>query len=117
MQATAHIKYLRTSSTKLKPMLDLVRGKKVEEALTLLKFTNKKASRLVHKAIRSAFANAEQSSNAKDNKNLETLYIAEIYANQGPTLKRFIPKARGRAGRIQKKTSHINIILKTTEEE
>jgi large subunit ribosomal protein L22 len=116
MQATAHIKYLRTSSTKLKPVLDLVRGKKVEEALVLLKFTNKKASRLVHKAIRSAFANAEQSSNAKD-KNLETLYIAEIYANQGPTLKRFIPKARGRAGRIQKKTSHINVILKTTEEE
>ena len=116
MQATAHIKYLRTSSTKLKPVIDLVRGKKVEEALTLLKFTNKKASRLVHKAIRSAFANAEQSSNIKD-KGQETLYIAEIYANQGPTLKRFIPKARGRAGRIQKKTSHINVILKTTEEE
>ena len=116
MQATAHIKYLRTSSTKLKPVLDLVRGKRVEEALILLKFTNKNASRLVHKALRSAFANAEQSSNAKD-KNLETLYIAEIYANQGPTLKRFIPKARGRAGRIRKQTSHINIILKTPEEE
>ncbi len=116
MQATAHIKYLRTSSTKLKPVLDLVRGKRVEEALILLKFTNKNASRLVHKAISSAFANAEQSSNAKD-KNLEALYIAEIYANQGPTLKRFIPKARGRAGRIRKKTSHISVVLKTSEEE
>lgn len=116
MQSTAYIKYLRTSSTKLKPVIDLVRGKKVEEALTLLKFTNKKASRLVHKAIRSAFANAEQSPDAKD-KGLETLYIAEIFTNQGPTLKRFIPKARGRAGRIQKKTSHIKIILKTAEEE
>ena len=115
MQATAYIKYLRTSSTKLKPVLDLVRGKKVEEGLTLLKFTNKKASRLVHKAIRSAFANAEQSLDTKD-KEMETLYIAEIYANQGPTLKRFIPKARGRAGRIQKKTGHIKVILKTAEE-
>jgi len=114
MQATAHIRYLRTSSTKLKPVLDLVRGKKAEEALTLLKFTNKNAARLVHKAIRSAFANAEQSSNAKD-KNMETLYVAEIYANQGPTLKRFIPRARGRAGRIQKKTSHITCWLDEKE--
>ncbi|MGA1791652.1 MAG: 50S ribosomal protein L22 [bacterium] len=115
MKSTANIKYLRTSSTKLKPMIDLVRGKRVEDALTLLKFTNKKASRLLHKAIRSAFANAEHLPDAKD-KDLETLYVAEIYANQGPTLKRFIPKARGRAGRIQKKTSHIRITLKTSED-
>ena len=114
MESTANIRYLRTSSTKLKPVLDLVRGKRVEEALTLLKFTNKKASRLVHKAIRSAYANAEQLPEAKD-KDLETLYIAEIFANQGPTLKRFIPKARGRAGRIQKKTSHIRVTLKISE--
>jgi large subunit ribosomal protein L22 len=115
MQSVANIKYLRTSSTKLRPVLDLVRGKKVEEALTLLKFTNKKAARLVHKAIRSAYANAEQNPDIKD-KDLENLYIAEIFANQGPTLKRFIPKARGRAGRIRKRTSHIRIKLKMVEE-
>ncbi len=114
MQASANIKYLRTSSTKLKPVLDLVRGKKVDEALTLLKLINKRASRLVHKALHSALANAEHSADAKD-KNLESLYIAEIYANQGPTLKRFIPKARGRAGRIQKKMSYIKIKVKTAE--
>lgn len=114
MQATANIKYLRTSSTKLKPVMDMIRGKKVEDALTLLKFTNKKAARLVSKALHSALANAEQSLDARDSV-LENLYIAEIFANQGPTLKRFIPKARGRAGRIRKRTSHIKIILKTSE--
>ena len=114
MEATANIKYLRTSSTKLKPVLDLVRGKKVEDALTILKFINKKTSRLVSKAVRSALANAEHSTDSKDMA-LEGLYIAEIYANQGPTLKRFIPKARGRAGRIRKRMSHIRVTLKTTE--
>ncbi|MGA1796026.1 MAG: 50S ribosomal protein L22 [bacterium] len=112
MESRATIKYLRTSSTKLKPILDLVRGKRVDEALTVLKFTNKKSARLVHKAIRSAYANAEQLPDAKD-ANLEELYIAEIFANQGPTLKRFIPKARGRAGRILKRTNHIKITLRT----
>jgi len=116
MESKATIKYLRTSSTKLKPVLDLVRGRTVGDALPLLKFTNKKAARLVHKAIRSAFANAEQSPDAKD-KDLENMYIAEIYANQGPTLKRFIPRARGRAGRIRKRTSHIKIKLKTPEDQ
>lgn len=116
MESKANIKYLRTSSTKLKPVLDLVRGRRVEDALTLLKFTNKKAARLVHKAIRSASANAEQLPDAKD-KNLDNMVIAEIYANEGPTLKRFIPKARGRAGRIRKRTSHIKIKLKIPEEQ
>ena len=114
MEASAKIKYIRTSSTKLKPVMDMVRGKKVEEAITLLKFTNKKASTLVEKAVKSALANAEQSPDAKD-ADLESLYIDSIYSNQGPTLKRFMPRARGRAGRIRKRTSHINIILKTSE--
>ncbi len=114
MEAKAKIKYLRTSSTKLKPLLDMVRGKNVEEALTLLKFTNKKASRYLIKAINSALANAQQSQDIKDD-DMDRLYISELYANQGPTLKRFIPKARGRAGRIRKRTSHIKITLKTSD--
>lgn len=114
MKATVEIKYLRTSSTKLKPVIDMIRGKKADEALTLLKFTNKKAAGFLSKAIRSALANAERSSDNKET-NLESLYIAEIYANQGPTLKRFIPKARGRAGRIRKRTSHIRVELKTLQ--
>lgn len=114
MKATANIKYLRTSSTKLKPVLDMIRGKNVEDAEKLLKFTNKNVSRLVAKALHSAIANAEQSQDFKD-KGLENLYIAEICANQGPTLKRFIPRARGRAGRIRKRSSHIRITLKDIE--
>jgi len=112
MESNVIIKYLRTSSTKLMPLMDMVRGKNVEEALTLLKFTNKKASTFLIQAIRSAVANAEKSPDFKDQP-LEELYVAEIFANQGPTLKRFIPRARGRAGRIRKRTSHIIIRLKT----
>ncbi|MBN2373462.1 50S ribosomal protein L22 [bacterium] len=114
MKATAKIKYVRTSSTKLKPVLDLIRGKKVEDALILLKFTNKKTARIVSKVVRSAVANAEHIDDSKGEA-LEGLYISEIYANQGPTLKRFIPKARGRAGRILKRMSHIRVTLDTAE--
>lgn len=103
----AILRYVRISSRKAKAVIDLIRGKKVAEAEAILMNTPKAASPIVDKLLKSAVANAENNQDmAKDN-----LYIAEIYANQGPTLKRFMPRAQGRATRIRKRTSHITIIL------
>ena len=96
------------SPSKLKPVTDLVRGKDLNEALTILKFTPGKGSELVEKVVKSAAANAENNHEM----NLDDLYVAEINANQGPTMKRWRPGAQGRAGMILKRTSHINVVLK-----
>jgi len=100
-------RYVRISSRKVKAVIDLIRGKKVNEALAILAYTPKAASIVVEKLIKSAVANAE------NNLNMDTdnLYVAEIFANQGPTLKRFRPRAQGRAFRIRKRTSHVTVIL------
>ena len=111
MEAKAVAKYVRMSSSKLKPVADLVRGKDLAEALTILKFTPGKGSELVEKVVQSAAANAEN--NHEMNK--DALYVAEISANQGPTMKRWRPGAQGRAGMILKRTSHINVVLKERE--
>ena len=108
MEAKAVAKYVRMSSSKLKPVADLVRGKDLNEALTILKFTPGKGSELVEKVVKSAAANAENNHEMDP----EKLYVAEIFANQGPTLKRVQPRAQGRAFRIRKRTSHITIVLK-----
>ena len=108
MEAKAVAKYVRMSSSKLKPVTDLVRGKDLNEALTILKFTPGKGSELVEKAVQSAAANAENNHNM----NPDDLYVAEINANQGPTMKRWRPGAQGRAGMILKRTSHIYVTLK-----
>jgi large subunit ribosomal protein L22 len=103
----AKLRYVRISSRKAKVVIDLIRGKKVSEAEAILMNTPKAASPIVEKLLKSAVANAENNQDmVKDN-----LYIAEIYADQGPTLKRFMPRAQGRAMRIRKRTSHITIIL------
>ena len=107
-QAVATLKYARISSRKVKIVADLIRGKKVDEALAIVKFTPKASSEIIEKLLKSAIANAE---NNHDMKN-DNLYIAEIYANQGPTLKRIRPAAKGSAVRIRKRTSHITIVLK-----
>jgi len=103
----ATAKYIRVSSRKVKAVIDLIRGKSVKEAEAILQYTPKSATEPVAKLLKSAVANAEN--------NLEMdrgeLYIAEIYANQGPTLKRFRPRAHGRASSIRKRTSHITIVL------
>ena len=108
MEAKAVAKYVRMSPSKLKPVADLVRGKDLQEALTILKFTPGKSAELVEKVVQSAKANAEN--------NLELdaakLYVAEIHANQGPTMKRWRAGAQGRAGRILKRSSHISVVLK-----
>ena len=106
--AEATLKYARISSRKVKIVADLIRGKNVDEALAIVKFTPKASSEIIEKLLKSAIANAENNHEIKQKK----LYISEIYANQGPTLKRIRPAAKGSAVRIRKRTSHITIVLK-----
>jgi len=108
MEAKAIARHIRIAPRKAKLVADLVRGKKVDEALAVLKFTPKGASPIIEKLLRSAIANAENNHDMDK----EELYIAEIYANQGPTMKRFRPRAQGRATQILKRTSHIGIVLR-----
>ena len=110
-QANATLKYARISSRKVKIVADLIRGKDVKEALAIVKFTPKASSEIIEKLLKSAIANAENNHEMKS----DNLYISEIYANQGPTLKRIRPAAKGSAVRIRKRTSHITIVLKEKE--
>jgi large subunit ribosomal protein L22 len=87
--------------------MDQIRGRRVEEALNMLTFAPQKSARIVKKLVQSAVANAEQNSNV----DVDALYIKRIYADEGPTLKRFRPRALGRATRIRKRTSHLTVIL------
>jgi large subunit ribosomal protein L22 len=103
----AHVKHVRISSRKVIQVINLIRGKHVEEAQAILKFTPKAASPVVLKLLNSAIANAENNLNL----NRADLYIAEVYANPGPTLKRYIPRCRGSASPILRRTSHISIVL------
>ena len=107
-QAVATLKYARISSRKVKIVADLIRGKSAEEALAIVKFTPKASSAIIEKLLKSAIANAENNHGMKSNK----LYVDQIYANQGPTLRRIRPAANGSAVRIRKRTSHITIVLK-----
>lgn len=104
-RATA--KYIRISPRKVQVVIDLIRGKKVDEALAILAYTPKSASPVVEKLLESAIANAE------NNLQLDrgSLYVAEVYANQGPTLKRYWARSHGRADVILKRSSHITIVL------
>ena len=111
LQAKATLKYARISSRKVKIVADLIRGKDVDEALAIMKFTPKASSEVLEKLLKSAIANAENNHDMKH----ENLYVAEIFANQGPTLKRIRPAAKGSAVRIRKRTSHITIVLKEKE--
>ncbi|MDD5987829.1 MAG: 50S ribosomal protein L22 [Eubacteriales bacterium] len=111
MEAKAVAKYVRMSPIKLKPVTDLVRGKDLNEALTILKFTPGKGAELVEKVVRSAAANAENNFEMDP----ENLYVAEIYANQGPTMKRWRAGSQGRASIILKRSSHIGVTLKEKE--
>lgn len=112
MEAKATAKYVRMSPSKLKPVTDLVRGKDLNEALTILKFISGKGAELVEKVVQSAAANAENNHDM----NPDELYVAEIYANQGPTMKRFRAGAQGRASMILKRTSHIAVTLRSRED-
>ena len=107
MKVKAHSRYVRQSPYKVRRVLDLVRGLPVTEAEHVLRLTQRGATGVIAKTLKSAIANAEHN-HALD---AEELFIAEAYADEGPTLKRFRPRARGRATRIDKRTSHITIVL------
>lgn len=111
MEARAQAKMVRISSRKVKLVIDLVRGKTVGEAFAILAFTPRAASPVVSKLIRSAVANAEHNYNM----DVEKLYVKEIYVGEGPTLKRFRPRAQGRATQILKRTSHITAVVAEKE--
>ncbi|HEU4894393.1 MAG TPA: 50S ribosomal protein L22 [Acidimicrobiia bacterium] len=113
MKVKAHNKFVRQSPYKVRRVLDLVRGLPVEEAEHVLRLTNRAAATPIVKTLRSAVANAEHN-HALD---AEDLIVAEAYADEGPTLRRFKPRARGRATRINKRTSHITIVVSDMNEE
>ena len=108
--ALAQARYVRTTPMKCRRVIDLVRGMDAEEALDVLRFAPQSASEPVAKVLASAIANAEP------NKNLDRrdLFISQAYVDEGPTLKRFRPRAQGRAFRIRKRTSHITIVVEAT---
>ena len=105
--AVATLKNARISARKAKIVADLIRGKDVDEALSIVKFTPKASSEIIEKLLKSAIANAENNNGMS----AENLYIEECYANKGPTMKRIHPRAQGRAYRIEKRMSHITIVL------
>jgi large subunit ribosomal protein L22 len=106
-RARATAKYVRMSSRKAKLVLDMIRGKSATEAMAILMHTPKEAARVVEKVLHSAVANAEY----KLELDRDSLYVAEAYANQGPTMKRFMPRAQGRAFPILKRSCHVTIIV------
>jgi len=110
MEIKAVSKYMRISPQKVRRLVDAVKGKPVEKGLDILKFMPQKAAKIVEKTMRSAVANADQNPDV----DVDSLIIRNIIADQGPTLKRFRARARGRGTRILKRTTHITVIL--TEE-
>jgi large subunit ribosomal protein L22 len=107
MESKAKLRYLRMSPQKVRLVVDLIRDKNVGEALEILEFINKAAARPVSKLIKSAVANASQNESI----DVDTLYVKNIYVDAGPTLKRIMFRAMGRANRILKRTSHISVVL------
>jgi len=104
---SAKLSYARVSVQKACFVLDAIRGKDVDTALAILEYNPRYASSLIKKLIESAAANAENNNGM----NRDNLYVAECYANKGPTMKRIHPRAQGRAYRIEKRTSHITVVL------
>ncbi|MBN2419017.1 MAG: 50S ribosomal protein L22 [Deltaproteobacteria bacterium] len=107
MEASAVARYVRISPQKVRLVMDQIRGKKVEDALNMLKFAPQKGAVLLLKLVNSAVANAQQSSDV----DVDKLYIKKIFADDGPMFKRIIPRASGRATRILKRTSHLTVVL------
>jgi large subunit ribosomal protein L22 len=107
MESTATFKHLRITPRKLRRVVDLVRGKPVQQALDILQFDRKAASTDIIKLLKSAVANANQKGGVR----LDSLYVKTIMVNPGPIMKRFTPRARGSASAIQKKTSHVTVVL------
>ncbi|MDR3364989.1 MAG: 50S ribosomal protein L22 [Clostridiales Family XIII bacterium] len=111
MEAKAIAKYVRMSPIKLQSVADLVRGKELGQALAILKFTPGKGAEIVEKVVKSAAANAENNHQM----NPDNLYVAEVYANKGPTMKRWRAGSKGRAFPILKRSSHVGVTLREKE--
>ncbi|EXX88960.1 50S ribosomal protein L22 [Paenibacillus darwinianus] len=106
-EAKASVNHVRVAPRKAQLVVDLIRGKQVGEAIAILRHTPKSASPIVEKLLNSAIANAEHNYQLDVNK----LVVSQVYVNQGPTMKRFRPRAMGRASRINKRTSHITLVV------
>lgn len=107
MESRAVARYIRISPRKVRLIMDEIRGRKIEEALNQLSFAPQKGAFILKKLINSAVASAEQNFEM----DVDKLYIKQIFADEGPTLKRFRPRAMGRAARIRKRTSHLTVVL------
>ena len=107
MEAKAYLKYLRISPRKVQIVADLIRGKDVNTAMAILMQTPKAASEPMIKLLKSAVANAENNNNM----DVEKLYVSQVFATPGPILKRVMPRAQGRAFRINKRTSHVTLAV------
>ncbi|EGR2797073.1 50S ribosomal protein L22 [Vibrio navarrensis] len=107
MEAIAKHNFARISPQKARLVADLIRGKSVDQALEILTFSNKKAAELVKKVLESAIANAEHNEGA----DIDDLRVAKIFVDEGPTMKRIMPRAKGRADRILKRSSHITVVV------
>jgi len=111
VEARAIAKYVRIAPRKVNLVAAEIRGKSVDEALAILKFTPKRGADVLEKVVKSALANAENNYDM----DREKLYVSEAYANQGPTLKRWRPRSQGRAYKILKRSSHVGVVLKERE--
>ncbi len=107
MEAKAIAKTIRIAPRKVRLVIDLIRGKQVGDAFAILKHTDKRSTTVIEKVLKSAVANAEHNYNM----DIDGLYVKEAYVNAGPTLKRFRPRAKGRAGLINKRTCHITVVV------
>ena len=114
MESTAKLRYVRVSAQKARLVANMVRGKDVEEAIEVLSFTHKKSAPIIRKLVESAVANAESKNSASGTEiDVDDLFVEVITVDAGPSLRRFRPRARGRANKILKKTSHITVVLGT----
>ncbi|MCI6627028.1 MAG: 50S ribosomal protein L22 [Tenericutes bacterium] len=107
MEAKAIAKNIRMSADKSRLVINLIRGKKVDEAMSILKNMNNKSARVIEKVLTSAVANAENNHNMKK----ENLYVSKAYINEGPVIKRMIMDSRGHTGRNDRRTSHVTIVV------
>jgi large subunit ribosomal protein L22 len=116
MEAKAVARFIRVTPMKARRVVDLIRGKQAQEAVAVLKFAPQAAAEPVLKVVESAIANARvKADRAGERFDENTLFIAETFVDEGPTMKRFRPRAQGRAGRILKRTSHITVVVASRE--
>lgn len=113
MEAKAVLRYIRVTPRKARMVIDLIRGRNAEEAMTILKFTPRRAARVLQRVLKSAIANATQ----KDMGDVDALRVSRAFVDVGPTMKRVLPRAMGRANTILKRTSHITVVIGAGVEE